>query len=409
MDVAFSPDGRRFATREFHGELKLWATDGWKLVYRLRDGEGPLAFSADSRLLAVVAGAGRLRLLDGQAGTPLVVLETPDRHMGMRHLTFSPSGQYLAAATAESSAVVWDLAALRRGLDEVGLEWDHGPALEPNEGVADRDKAPSIRFEGAELAADKNRLLAAERDRLGAALWSNPLDPAAHFELGRSALERNEPDRALAHFTFAKLAAPDRPSISRGRYLAAAHLGAWSVAFAEADQLTRIRPHDPDGWWFRAKANRHLGRTSDAAADLDRFSGTIGESPVRLNNFAWDLVQRDPAVRDVERGARLARRATELAGDSWESWNTLGVGLYRLGDYQGAIEALNRSRSGGNDPVELDLFPLALCFHKLGRHEEALDVYRRATRLTAGRSNLLREVIDLRAEAASVLGPPEGR
>jgi WD40 repeat protein/tetratricopeptide (TPR) repeat protein len=401
LNAAFSPDGRRLATREFHGDLKLWDTGDWKPVYRLRDGEGPFAFSADSRLLAVAAGAGRVRILDGRTGTPLVVLETPDRHLGMWHLAFSPNGRYLAAATAESSAVVWDLAALRRGLGEVGLEWDYDPPS------VDQPQAPSIRFEGAELAADSNRLVAAERARLGIALCSNPFDPAAHFELGRWALERNEPDRALAHFTFAKLAAPDRPSIARGRYFAAARLGAWSVALADADQLTRTRPHDPDAWWFRATANRHLGRTSDAAADLDRFSSMIGDSPVRLNDFAWELVQKDPAVRDPERGVRLARRAVELAGDSWESWNTLGVGLYRVRDYKGAIEALNRSLNGGTQPVELDLFPLALCFHKLGRHEEARDAYHRATRLTADRSNLLQEVLDLRAEAAAVLGPPE--
>jgi Flp pilus assembly protein TadD len=125
-----------------------------------------------------------------------------------------------------------------------------------------------------------------------------------------------------------------------------------------------------------------------------------------LNHFAWRLVQADPDLRDAEQGVRLARRAVELEGNSPFYWNTLGIGLYRTGDYGGAVEALNRSRSAGGEPAEIDLYPLAVCLHKLGRHEDARDAYRRATRFTAGRSDLPPYVVELRKEAEAVLGPP---
>jgi WD40 repeat protein/tetratricopeptide (TPR) repeat protein/predicted Ser/Thr protein kinase len=400
FDAAISPDGRRLATREFHGEFQLRDADTGVVVLRFRDGEGQFAFTADSRLLAVGLGPGRVRLFDAETGGPLVTLETPDRLLGLWHLAFSPDGRYLAAATSESSAVVWDLVALRRGLAAVGLEWVHDtpPPV--------RHEVPDIRFTDAEAVADLKKLLATERARLRAALVFRPFDPQIHFELGRWAQDRNELTTAFVHLTLADLTGPERPAVSRYRFSVAARLGAWSVAHADADRLTRLRPEDPDSWWFRAAANRRLGHADAARADLERMGRALGDSPVRLNHFAWRLVQTEPDLRDAEQGVRLARRAVELAGDQPAYWNTLGVGLYRTGDYQGAVEALDRSRSGGGRPAEVDLYPLAICLHKLGRHEDARDAYRRATRFTVGRSDLPSYIVALRAEAEAVLGPP---
>src|SRR5262249_31771983 len=74
----------------------------------------------------------KVRVLDGRDGTQLLVLETPDRSLGLYHLAFSPNGRYLAAGTAEQSAVVWDLAAVRRGLADLDLGWEYDipPAVE---------------------------------------------------------------------------------------------------------------------------------------------------------------------------------------------------------------------------------------------------------------------------------------
>jgi WD40 repeat protein len=401
MWAGFAPDGTRLVTREFENEVRLWDADGWKLVSRFRDGR--FAFSADSRLLAVAVGYGRVCLLDGRDGTPLVTLEAPDRAPVLLDMAFSPDGRYLAAGTSEQSAVVWDLAALRRGLVELGLEWEPVAPIGPVGPVA------SVRTDHRELAANPSCLLAAECARLRAEL-ANGGGVGVRFELGRLALVQHEYGLAFDHLKTATDDAPDLPSVARGRFVAAEALGRWSDALAAADQLARLRPDDADTWLFRARARRYLDPRVDIAADLERLVQTIGDSPVRLNLFAWQLIQTDPLIRDPKCGVRLARRAVELDDRPPYQWNTLGIGLYRTGDHAGAVAALTRSSNAGGAPAALDLFPLALCYHHLGRFEDARAAYRRAVSKAAAEAtafpNEQRAVAELRAEAEAVLGQP---
>jgi WD40 repeat protein len=403
MWAGFSPDGRRLITREFENEVRLWDTDGWKLVSRFRDGR--FAFSADSRLLSVAIGYGKVCLLDGRDGTRLVTLEAPDSAPVLKDMAFSPDGRYLAAGTSEQSAVVWDLAALHQGLVELGLEWE---SVAPPDTVG---PVTSVGTDHSELAATPPCLLAAERARLRAEL-ANGGGAGIPFELGRLAIVQHEYGPALDHLKTAADAAPDSASVARARFIAAEALERWSDARAAADQLTRLRPDDADTWLFRAKARRHLDPRADIAPDLERLVETIGDSPVRLNSFAWRLIQTDPLIRDPKCGVRLARRAIELDDRPLYHWNTLGVGLYRTGDYTGAVAALTRSSNGGGAPAALDLFPLALCYHYLGRQKDAHAAYHRAVSKELAETNTFPNergaVAALRAEAEAVIGQPPG-
>jgi WD40 repeat protein len=111
------PDGRtRFSTPNHHlvcvGEL---ATG--KLVKRLEMPSrvtGPVAFSSDSKLLAVGFGwqDGEIRLLNLANDEPAAVLT---RFGASAHaLAFSPDGKYLIAALDDASGLVWDLAGVLR-------------------------------------------------------------------------------------------------------------------------------------------------------------------------------------------------------------------------------------------------------------------------------------------------------
>jgi tetratricopeptide (TPR) repeat protein len=221
---------------------------------------------------------------------------------------------------------------------------------------------------------------------------------------------QHECELAFNHFTVAAGAAPEVPSSARGRFIAAGALGRWDDALAAADQLARLRPDDADTWLFRARARRHLDPQADISDDLKRLDQTIGDSPVRLNSFAWQLIQTDPLIRDPQCGVRLARRALALDDRPPYQWNTLGVGLYRTGEHEEAVTALTRSSNGGGAPAALDLFPLALCYHHLKCPEEARATYRRAVRKAAVETDTLPDtrqtVAKLRAEAEAVLGPP---
>src|SRR5262249_20350024 len=62
------------------------------------------------------------------------------------------------------------------------------------------------------------------------------------------------------------------------------------------------------------------------------------------NAVAWGLATTpDPKQRDPARAVALAREAVGLFPKSGMLWNTLGVALYRAGDYQGVIAALEKS------------------------------------------------------------------
>jgi tetratricopeptide (TPR) repeat protein len=99
-------------------------------------------------------------------------------------------------------------------------------------------------------------------------------------------------------------------------------------------------------------------------------SGLLNECNV--NNVAWYLATApDPQFRDPARAVKLAKTSVEIAPNRGDIWNTLGVARYRTGDWQGAIQALNKSmelRAGGNPA---DWHFLAMAEWQLGNKDAA--------------------------------------
>jgi hypothetical protein len=122
-----------------------------------------------------------------------------------------------------------------------------------------------------------------------------------------------------------------------------------------------------------------------------------------LNDLAWFLAtDSPPSVRDPLRAVRLATEAVAGAPDRGAYWNTLGVALYHTGDWDAAIQAIERSialSSGGMGP---DFLVLALVHGRRGDHTRARSWFLRAeSRLrespaeATGCELLRREVLDL--------------
>jgi len=121
--LAFSPDGRWLATT---GDgCQLWEVGSWRPGPRPGgSAEGPVAFSADGRVLALESGPGVLRLVDPETGAEYARLEDPNQDRA-NWLGFTPDGSRLLSATGDGQAVhVWDLRALGRQLADRGLPWD---------------------------------------------------------------------------------------------------------------------------------------------------------------------------------------------------------------------------------------------------------------------------------------------
>ena len=78
----------------------------------------------------------------------------------------------------------------------------------------------------------------------------------------------------------------------------------------------------------------------------------------------------EPSLRDIPSAVELAGRAVALAPEDGNIWNTLGVARYRVGDYSGAIDALNRSNRLPNTSTGWNDLFLGMARFQLGRPDQ---------------------------------------
>jgi tetratricopeptide (TPR) repeat protein len=123
------------------------------------------------------------------------------------------------------------------------------------------------------------------------------------------------------------------------------------------------------------------------------------------NEFAWSLVRdRRMSVFEPAHALRFARRAVELEPQDGNSRNTLGVALYRAGDWKAALEALTRSVELRNGGDSFDWFFLAMTHRQLGHRDEARRRYERAAQWMGQHAPRNGELLRFRAEAEELLG-----
>ncbi len=148
--VIFSPDSR-WLLLGAGSEYRLFETDTWKLLRTFPRHEdmveyGQAAFSSDGQLLALHATDRILRLVNPSTGDELARLNSPDRRI-LKVLRFSSDNRWLAAAT-EANIQVWDLAALRQSLGELGLDWDAGVVGVRSLAATKREPTSTLRQSG---------------------------------------------------------------------------------------------------------------------------------------------------------------------------------------------------------------------------------------------------------------------
>jgi WD40 repeat protein len=130
--MAWSPDGRWLATSGTQTNnlnmYQVWDTRSWTVRHSFEPehSHGSVAFSPDSRILALVVDHRFIRLHEAGTFRYLATLEAPE-HATIAWIQFRPDGQQLAALEQNLGVQLWDLAALRRELQARGLDWETAP------------------------------------------------------------------------------------------------------------------------------------------------------------------------------------------------------------------------------------------------------------------------------------------
>lgn len=112
-DLAFSPDGRHFATGDLGNKVLLWHATPFTALSRLPsadfDGTSTAAFSPDGKTLAT-ASCQQITLWNTATGVPAATIAIGSRGAGSAacgdYLAFSPDGKRLAVITPDSFFLV---------------------------------------------------------------------------------------------------------------------------------------------------------------------------------------------------------------------------------------------------------------------------------------------------------------
>ncbi len=135
----FSPRGELLVVGAREG-WSLIEVGTWRLLRRIPGVNGGKAsFSPDGRVLACRQGPRDVVLYSARSGDELLTLSPPDREESYRPV-FSPAGEYLSVGNR-----VWNVAALRASLREIGLDWEDGG--EPRRGPPPATIDVRVRFQ----------------------------------------------------------------------------------------------------------------------------------------------------------------------------------------------------------------------------------------------------------------------
>jgi serine/threonine protein kinase/WD40 repeat protein len=121
---------------------------------------------------------------------------------------------------------------------------------------------------------------------------------------------------------------------------------------------------------------------------------------------AWDLATNlDPRLRDVSRAVQQAKKAVQWEPGTSFYWNTLGVALYRAGQWRDAIAALKKSEElEPGRSFSFNAFFLAMAHWQMGEKEQAKKLYDQAVQWMVKNKPKDQYLIRFRAEAAELLG-----
>jgi tetratricopeptide (TPR) repeat protein len=266
-----------------------------------------------------------------------------------------------------------------------------------------------------------------------------------HYDRGVIYLAMQDYDKALADFSKSIELAPEQYHFYKRRATTHFHMGSYDDALADLDKALELNPEDlstltwippsqvaacpdqqfkegifsladktieltnlPAAYTARARLRAAFGQHEESMADLEKAMELAPRDAGLCNEMAWFLATLPGyETRDANRAVESAKKAIELEPKKAMYWNTLGVAQYRDGQWQAAVEALNKSIELGSDGISFDCFFLAMAHWQLGNKEEARRWYDKAVEWMSENMPDNEELLRFRAEAVELLGIAE--
>jgi WD40 repeat protein len=147
------------------------------------------------------------------------------------------------------------------------------------------------------------------------------------------------------------------------------------------------------------------GRTDEALAAIDDAIQLKPDDAKARTALAWLLsFSPDRKFRDPQRALVCAREAVALDSQGPLPWQVLGGALYRTGEWEESIDALERSiflQNDGGGPAQWFILAMAHC--RMGNNEMAAKWYDQSVRWLEVNEDAPEELRRLRSEAAALL------
>ena len=281
------------------------------------------------------------------------------------------------------------------------------------------DNSPAKPAPNLALANRLAQTMVAYRD----AIQRNPNNAQAHKNLAIAMVKEAEArgdtppwDDAADEFAAAVEQSPDNTSTISPRKTICRELAQWDELF---DHVVQIRPDDTSLWIGRAESRIQHSQWKEALADLAKV---IKDRPIHDDTFeyacllnwlgdskAYEQFSRELAARSGqpqnEYAAYIMARVCLLQGDTpiapqqilgWIQnggfneaaayrLHVLGLAYYRTGDYQTAIQYLDKSNaSPWTDPARsMNWMVLAMAYHQLHNVEQREECLKTARKFIA--------------------------
>jgi WD40 repeat protein/tRNA A-37 threonylcarbamoyl transferase component Bud32 len=393
--VSFSPDGTRIASG---GDrmIRIWDASTGTEIHTLKGHTNTVStaiFSPDGKRIASGCHDKSVKIWDASTGVELTTLKG---HTGrVRSVSFSPDSTRIASGSRDRTIKIWDastgmeLTTLKGHIREVNsvsfssdgtrlfseaefgekLFWD----LRTGNVVAD-DHVEDIRYSGASGRSPDRRWLTV---------------PSGYDVLLVDLNYKNTPREKLRREALAR----PKPRWHNEQSLAAEAAMKWYVSTFHLAWLLKMNLED--GWAYDDLHEAHLQLLATNTGQAPPLPPIVSEmlkqprgselpqltddSVGPLHTEFWNLVKTPAKVELPRVSTRHSQRMQDICSRYPQSvyLNTLGVLLYRLSQYEIAIQTLRKSletSTGEIDPLGPNpaaLAFLALCHHQLGQMEQA--------------------------------------